>query len=92
MHWYFVARILGGTGCPLLDCYNYKSIHDHFFFFFFNNYDRIIINNIHFMMIIFYHHDFINFQFDEYNLNKKNYLIFRDQLFHLLHKWNPPFL
>lgn len=42
-----------------------------FFFFFFNNYDRIIINNIHFMMIIFYHHDFINFQFDGYNLNKK---------------------
>ena len=56
---------------PLLDCYNYKSIHDHFFFFFFNNYDRIIINNIRFMMIIFYHHDFINFQFDGYNLNKK---------------------
>ena len=54
---------------PLLDCYNYKSIQDHFFFF--NNYDRIIINNIRFMMIIFYHHDFINFQFDEYNLNKK---------------------
>ena len=40
-------------------------------FFFFNNYDRIIINNIRFMIIIFYHHDFINFQFDGYNLNKK---------------------